>query len=49
MQNHTVDLVGINTVNKKLDIGNAVLFLASPASDYIVGTVMMVGGGVMIE
>ena len=30
------------------EIGNAVLFLASPASDYIVGTVIVADGGQMI-
>ncbi len=30
------------------EIGNVVLFLASPASNYIVGTVIVVDGGVVL-
>lgn len=43
-----MDKVLLNRMAQPEEIGNAVLFLASPAADYIVGTVIVVDGGVMI-
>jgi 2-deoxy-D-gluconate 3-dehydrogenase len=38
----------LNRLAEPDEIGNAVLFLTSPASSYIVGTVIVVDGGVML-
>jgi 2-deoxy-D-gluconate 3-dehydrogenase len=44
----TWDKALLNRTAEPEEIGNAVLFLASPASDYIVGTVIVADGGIMI-
>lgn len=48
-ENYTPDMAPLGRIGEPEDIAEAVVFLASPASNWITGTVLDVNGGMLMD